>query len=338
MFSFNVTFITVNFIIYFLIICFGRLNKNFKNAQVQNIHEFKTLRLGGQFVFISLLIFSLLFYKESELTYFLIFLMPVMIIFFVEDFIHTIDEKIRLLILFIYSFFFICEINLFPFLNFSLIDSYEFIKLVFFILCVIVFINGMNLIDGCNGNLILTTITQVFVIYLLASNYLYFEYFNQIKIFLLFLLLLLFFNNPLGKIFSGDSGAYFFGYFNAYILLKLFGTTTNLHPALAVLIFIYPAYEVLFSFVRKYNFDKINPLAPDQQHLHHLIYKLICLKVKSKLFANNLTILFLLPFILFPFVAIIKLSIIKIYFLLALFIVLYNSLYIFIRLKLPREN
>ena len=75
-----------------------------------------------------------------------------------------------------------------------------------------VVINGNNLIDGVNGNMALTNIIQLSVLtfFALAVND---SYISEVYLILIIpLVIFLIFNFPFGKVFSGDTGAYFYGF------------------------------------------------------------------------------------------------------------------------------
>ena len=68
----------------------------------------------------------------------------------------------------------------------------------------------------------------------------------------------------------------------------------------------YPAFETLFSIIRKF-ISNNNPIYPDNNHLHHRLFKLINSKLKKNFFANLSTALLINLFnLLVFFVAIIN--------------------------------
>ena len=94
------------------------------------------------------------------------------------------------------------------------------------------------------------------------------------------------FNFPIAKIFLGDSGAYLLGTLISISTIM----TNNLNPSISsfffCIILFYVFFEVFFSFFRKIFFVGQNPLLPDRQHLHMLLYKLLLKKNKKKIVAN----------------------------------------------------
>lgn len=79
-------------------------------------------------------------------------------------------------------------------------------------------------------------------------------------------------NYPRGRLFLGDGGAYFLGFWVAEIAVLLVR-----HPAInawqVLSICAYPVIEVLYSIYRRKVVLKVSPGAPDDLHLHTLIYR-----------------------------------------------------------------
>ena len=86
--------------------------------------------------------------------------------------------------------------------------------------------------------------------------------------------------------FLGDGGAYLVGILIAISSIK----TNNLIPSISSFFFcillFYLFVEVFFSFFRKIFLKKQNPLLPDKEHLHMLVYKFLLNKYKNKSISN----------------------------------------------------
>jgi len=80
------------------------------------------------------------------------------------------------------------------------------------------------------------------------------------------------FLNLFGKNFLGDGAAYGLGFIFGYILLKIHTIADNISPYFIANLLWYPAFENLFSIIRR-NFSKMNNYLPDNDHLHQLIFK-----------------------------------------------------------------
>ena len=144
------------------------------------------------------------------------------------------------------------------------------IKLIFTLFCTLVLINGTNFIDGVN-----TLVTGYFL--LIFSNILYLAQVKGLNLDLsivticLICLSILYIFNLFGKIFLGDGGSYLVSFVTSIILIKFSNDNYIVSPYYVAALLWYPAYENLFSIVRKKIINK-SPSTPDSEHLHQLIY------------------------------------------------------------------
>ena len=86
----------------------------------------------------------------------------------------------------------------------------------------------------------------------------------------------------------GDSGAYVVGLFFGFLLINLSNENVNISPIYVVNLLWYPAFENLFSILRKIR-KNVSISKPDNYHLHHIIYKKIIKKLPHNIFNNSLT-------------------------------------------------
>ena len=153
--------------------------------------------------------------------------------------------------------------------------------------CLLILINGSNFIDGLNGLLILYMTSVIFVIFklgLVPQNIIDKNIFINFIFFLAILAILNLFN----VLMLGDSGAYLMSFFVGYLIITSHKLNPNISPYFFITLIWYPCYENLFSIIRKLK-TKLSPLAPDNNHLHQLLYKQINKRLfKNKLFANNI--------------------------------------------------
>ena len=77
--------------------------------------------------------------------------------------------------------------------------------------------------------------------------------------------------NFFNKIYLGDNGSYFLGFVYSYLLIYIYLNNQYLSPFFIILLLWYPAFENLFSLIRKLNIKK-SPFKPDQNHLHQLLF------------------------------------------------------------------
>lgn len=268
------------------------------------IHKDEVPRIAGLIIYLFLTVLAFFALNSNLLNIILISAVPLMIIGSIEDLFHNTSPKIRLIFMVLSALLFILllpselpDIDL-PIINKVL--SITFIKETFFIFSILIIINGNNLIDGVNGNMALTNIIQLFVLAQLAFTMNDYQIMKLSIILLIPLLLFFLFNYPFGNIFSGDAGAYFYGFSVSAVVIYLFGLYEQLISWGAVLILIYPSVELLFSFIRKRFYENVSPFTPDTKHLHSLVFRFFDKQFSS--FHNSFVVLFLLPFIFVPFV------------------------------------
>jgi len=160
--------------------------------------------------------------------------------------------------------------------------NYEILRILICTFFFMVLINGFNLIDGtnclCTFNFLIITI----FIYLLAENNnidISTERLNILAISILIFLTLNFF----GKNFLGDGAAYGVGFFLGFILLEITTSNISISPYFIANLLWYPAFENLFSILRR-SFSKKNNYLPDNDHLHQLVFKFL---KKKKIFIKD---------------------------------------------------
>jgi UDP-N-acetylmuramyl pentapeptide phosphotransferase/UDP-N-acetylglucosamine-1-phosphate transferase len=89
-------------------------------------------------------------------------------------------------------------------------------------------------------------------------------------------------NYPRGRLFLGDGGAYFLGFWvsEMAVLLLVRDPAVNAWQVLAVCA--YPVIEVLFSIYRRKFIQNVSPGAPDALHLHTLVFRRLVFKHVTK--------------------------------------------------------
>ena len=179
------------------------------------------------------------------------------------------------------------------FLN-NFLTNYYF-GLFFTTFCLLVLINGSNFIDGLDGlNLGYFFIVTFIVFYIARTNNIEIDE-NKIKV-IFYLISFLLIMNIKNFLYLGDSGSYLIGFIFGVFLIELNNYNYFLSPYYIALLLWYPAFENLFSIIRKLK-TKFSPLSPDNKHLHQLLYASLKKKViKNKLLANNASSLLILSF------------------------------------------
>tara|TARA_B100001250_G_scaffold59819_1_gene46655 strand:+ start:6913 stop:7935 length:1023 start_codon:yes stop_codon:yes gene_type:complete len=153
---------------------------------------------------------------------------------------------------------------------------------LFLTFCFLILINGSNFIDGCNTLVLGYYILILFIIEKL--NFFYLSGLSENFFFqFLALLLILYFFNLLGKLFLGDNGVYLISIFFGFYLIKIYLSNQFISPYFIAVLLWYPAYENLFSLIRKFR-KKLSPLLPDTYHLHQLLFYYL----KKNFFKKNI--------------------------------------------------
>jgi UDP-N-acetylmuramyl pentapeptide phosphotransferase/UDP-N-acetylglucosamine-1-phosphate transferase len=215
---------------------------------------------------------------------------------FLEDIKINIKAHVRLLVLFISSFFVLYYFDIqilrtqVQFIN-NIIYSNKFLSILFICLCLIFIVNGCNFIDGFNGLLIIHSLIIFIILYFVNffnNNNLYID--SILFFFIITLISLAYFNFPIAKIFLGDSGAYIIGIFLSFTSIEIANLNEEISPFFFANLLFYIFFEVIFSFFRKIFYEKTSPFKPDSKHLHMLIFQFIKKKnTSSKLNSNFYT-------------------------------------------------
>ena len=218
-----------------------------------------------------ILICSVLFFKDF-------FIVTLFGLFFLVIGIFSDTNKIsspliRILSQFIISFLFVIlsSSNIFDLrvdiLNYFL--EIKIISILFTVFCILILINGSNFLDGLNtlvlGYYILTCIILIYV-----SNNFNLNVNPNISLLIISLFVSYIFKF-FGKVYLGDSGAYLIGFFISFFVIEFSLKNTLVSPYFICFLLWYPAFENLFSILRRMT-SKSRIDSADKQHLHHLIY------------------------------------------------------------------
>jgi len=138
--------------------------------------------------------------------------------------------------------------------------------------------NAINIIDGFNG---LSSSTIIFMAAGLAA--VGFQHGDSLVVTLGALgigatLGFLAVNYPRGKLFLGDGGAYFLGFWVSEMAVLLLVRNASVNAWQVLAICGYPVIEVLFSIYRRKVIQGVSPGAPDALHLHTLVYRRLVFK------------------------------------------------------------
>ena len=296
------------------------------------------LLIGGVYIFISVLLNYFFFYKENIISIIIFYLIPIFLVGVFSDIKKDLSPKLRLIVFFIASCSFLLSSQIFiSSIDFKIIDlllKYNIFSIFFFSFCICIVINGFNFFDGINGNalvhfLIINTVLA-FAIDKFDKDLFYF--FISVSLSIIPLLILNFQN----KIFLGDNGAYIIGFYISSIILYL-KNSFNLNSYFIAVLLLYPAFEVLWSIIRK-TLENKNVMKPDLYHMHNVLYAY--LKIKNHIINHICSTLLIssynLFFIIFAYfniddkVILIKLT--------SFYVVSYVTIYLLLRLSLSDKN
>ena len=321
------------FIVVFNLILFLNLNliSKFLNLydlpnKARKIHKIKTPIVGGTFLILNLIFFWLLNFYFNIYTF---NISPLLIYSFLIFLISVVDDKFDisanikfLLIGIVVLIFFLLNQDLLikkVVFNFYYLHIENSLMSLFFSwLCIMLFLNALNLYDGINGQV------GIYSIFIFS-----FFYFNNIFADLLlgFFIPLIFFlvYNLRGKLFLGDSGSFLLGFIISFIIISNNQANTFLNAEVIFLLMFLPGIDMLRLFFERI-INKKNPFNADSFHLHHLMMKKF--SVKFICLSNIIFYLFLILFMNY---------ISNIYFIILLIFLYFLLIYKFLEHKIIRK-
>ena len=166
-----------------------------------------------------------------------------------------------------------------------------FVSLIVSLIIIVGFINALNIADGANGIVLGISVISFYIFYIHSEIFIFYIITKLLIVFFIY-------NIFTGKIFLGDTGSYFIGFLLSSIGLYYFNIDEFSAGFLACL-FSYPSIEILVSISRRI-YMKINPLKPDNLHLHNVLNTYIYKKTSKPLFSNSLSGLIILILFCFP--------------------------------------
>ena len=192
--------------------------------------------------------------------------------------------------LIIFLFLFLSETKLTS-IRIEVIDmmlDYNLFSIFFTLFCFMILINGTNFIDGLNG--LVLSYYLIVVIIILNLGLFELSSLNDFDVYLIVVILIyLILFNIFNQLYIGDSGSYLIGFFIGYFLIQIYENSLVFSPYFIALLLWYPAFEILFSIIRKIILKK-SLFEPDNRHLHHLIFLYVNKKFRFNYgFSNNLS-------------------------------------------------
>jgi UDP-GlcNAc:undecaprenyl-phosphate GlcNAc-1-phosphate transferase len=281
-------------IIYILIsssvIYFSKYLRYFDKPNKRTVHRIPTINTGGLIIYSFFLSVVSLgeFNHNIELIVSIGFF--VCITGFIDDRINL-NPSSKIILMIIPSIYLILNG-----ISISDLGHYEYLgnlelgkfKIPFLLLAIGLLINATNYIDGIDG-LLLTFFLSCLLYYIFLIDDI--ETVNLLKFFVIASFLNLILNllpsKSKFKVFSGDSGSLFIGFFISFMTIELYNSF-NIHPVFLIWPLWYPVYDFLFVSVNRL-INKKSIFKPDNTHLHHAI--------NNKFRGNKIS-----PIILFLFV------------------------------------
>ena len=255
---------------------------------------------GGIVIFLS----SVIFFQDSVILNLFGFLMLLIGLFSDNNKITSPTIRIVAQLIVLSSFVYITNINLNDLRIEKLNELLEikFISIIFTTFCALVLINGSNFLDGLNTLLVGYYILVCgFLIVLSKYNGLIIN--DNIFLLLIFLITVYLFNF-FGKFYLGDSGSYLVSFYMAYFMIEFSLKNSSVSPYLICFFLWYPAFENLFSILRRTKLSQ-KVYLPDQKHLHQMIYisfvksKIINYKIMNTFVGNIINVFNFIIFVNF---------------------------------------
>ena len=266
--KFTIIYILISSSIIYLSTYLGYFDKPNKRG----IHKIPTVNTGGLVIYLSFL--SVI--SQGEFNYNIELIVSigffVCLTGFIDDRIYL-NPSSKIILLIIPSIYLILNG-----ISISDLGKYEYLgilelgkfKIPFLLLAIGLLINATNYIDGIDGLLLSFFLScLIFYIFLIDDA----KTINLLKFFVIASFLNLVLNllpsKSKFKVFSGDSGSLFIGFFISFITIELYNSF-NIHPAFLIWPLWYPVYDFLFVSINRL-LNKKSIFKPDNTHLHHVI-------------------------------------------------------------------
>jgi UDP-GlcNAc:undecaprenyl-phosphate GlcNAc-1-phosphate transferase len=242
----------------------------------RKLHNKPIPSIGGLFIlnalfvsFIYMFIYTnLLFPGIKNLISFILISLSIFALGIIDDK-FSVMPNVKLCILFfmVLVFLLINENLIIRELNFSFLDKKIYLEnfsILFTILCILLFINAFNMLDGIN----LIAGLYAFILFL----YLYLSSNNEFFLFFLVSLLFFLIKNYQNKSFLGNNGSMLISFILSIFFIRSYKLSDILFSDQIFLIMSIPGFDMLRLFLIRI-FNGKNPFEADRNHLHHLLMK-----------------------------------------------------------------
>jgi UDP-N-acetylmuramyl pentapeptide phosphotransferase/UDP-N-acetylglucosamine-1-phosphate transferase len=243
--------------------------------------------IGGIYMFITMATFMPYIEHSSNSLLMTAFLFSLLILGVFSDLKKNFSPKLRLILqsslVLIFIFLLKLKINRTGFFFLEYFIDNAIFNLFFTSLCIIILINGSNFCDGVNCNVIgyyLIVALSIFFMELPKPTIL-----PDIKI-IIIIFSIFYLVNLFQKSFLGDNGVYVTTVFMGVYVINFINLNSNVSPLLALNLLWYPAFENLFSIIRRLNANRTVDVA-DGLHFHTLLLKKIFYFNKNFFLSNS---------------------------------------------------
>jgi UDP-GlcNAc:undecaprenyl-phosphate GlcNAc-1-phosphate transferase len=272
-----------------------------KPDKIRKLHKKPTPLLGGMMIFSSFFLINLyLFFLHnlSKTSFIILICCAACLILGLIDDIKKISYKFKFLILIVIFFLFVSldsnlQINKIYFATFNKEFYFNYFSIPFTILCLTLFINSMNLIDGIDGLCILISI--ILLAWLIKS----FQNSEALYILIIISFIYILYFNLKKNIFLGNSGSLFIGCLIGLSVILNYNieiSKVNSPVENIFIAFMLPGLDMLRVFAERI-FKKKNPFLADRSHLHYLlldkglnltkVLTILCMMVLSPIIINQ---------------------------------------------------
>jgi len=271
---FTIKFIIIYILISTAIIYLSIYLRYFDKPNKRGIHRIPTINTGGLIIYL----FFLSVISQGEFNYNIELIVSigffVCLTGFIDDRINL-NPSSKIILIIIPSIYLI-----FNGISMNDLGQYEYLgnlelgkfKIPFLLLAIGLLINATNYIDGIDGLLLAFFLScLLYYIFLIDDS----KTINLLQLFamasILNLILNLLPSKNKFKVFSGDSGSLFIGFFISFMTIDLYNSF-DIHPAILIWPLWYPVYDFLFVSINRL-INKKSIFEPDNTHLHHVISK-----------------------------------------------------------------
>jgi len=263
------TFILFNFIILF----FFNYIKNKINIydypdKKKKLHSKPIPLIGGWIFLFNIILFLILritHLSELEINIILCSLF-FLIIGILDDkyYLSPYSKFLSLAIMLSFFFYFTNSliINNLKIYNYNIYFNY-YSGFFFSVLCVLLFVNALNLFDGIN---LQSSLYGIYILLFLFYRGLY----TELILIVLIPLMLIVYLNSKNKTFMGDSGTLFLGCIISFLVIANYNKLNFLKTDEIFLLMLIPGIDMFRLFLQRI-LNKKNPFIGDREHIHHYL-------------------------------------------------------------------